>query len=242
MATDQNSDLYCQACGKDVSRGKITISSTGRIYCPGLNGAREFPSCFEVENLVLMPRGQIPRSTTPSYICRPADEIREMIAKNTVTQFGPLEESLNPLKKERQPLEVTAYECQTCGHLEKDLEKATAHAEIPLKSLPQGLIYSTVPGEQYEILVSASSVDHRHISHHQIDQIQVLSTRRYLRTGNAEDIMNDLREGKIQIFSEDEFAEFLDVNQEPLRELQNDFKIKEFVRTTPELDSLVVER
>jgi len=176
MATDQNSDLYCQACGKDVSRGKITISSTGRIYCPGLNGTREFPSCFEVENLVLMPRGQIPRSTTPSYICRPADEIREMIAKNTVTQFGPLEESLNPLKKEWQPLEVTAYECQTCEHLEKDLEKATAHAEIPLKSLPQGLIYSTVPGEQYEILVSASSVDHRHVSHHQIDQIQVLNT------------------------------------------------------------------
>lgn len=150
-----------------------------------------------------------------------------------------------------QPTEVKAYECPTCGYLEKDLAKATEHIKIPLNSLPRGLIYVSPGGlhmviNSYMVIVREEAFDERHNYHFHQATIQdfgdSLKIWGYLEATNAKEVKDLFQRGKIHLLSEQEFTQFVKRGQTQLEQLRKDFAIEEFVRTTSELDILVSKR
>lgn len=85
-------DVYCQSCGRELTNEGGDVTSTGRIYCHGYKKDRE-SRCLD-HGTMLMFKGKVkPQKFTTNYT--PSNEIQKLIDKGELTEFGPLEDSLN---------------------------------------------------------------------------------------------------------------------------------------------------
>jgi len=82
-------EIYCQACGTQITDDGGDVSSNGNVYCHGYKEDRE-SRCFEKEIFEDMVTGRIPVGAVIVNYYSPR-QIQKAIRKKGLVRFGPLE-------------------------------------------------------------------------------------------------------------------------------------------------------
>jgi len=85
--------VYCQNCNGDLTAAGGDVSSTGRIYCHGYKADGD-SRCLDHE-MQLMLQGEMPPTPFAANYCN-TQEVQQAIRRRELTEFGPLEQELQP--------------------------------------------------------------------------------------------------------------------------------------------------